>query len=174
MAGLREHIESSGVALAKIVASASPLVASALGSPLSGIVISLLANLFGANPKDTDDLISKINKDPDATLKLKKLEIDHSDTLAQIAAQEYETEVDDRKDARANAGLYKDFLRHMAYIVTLGFFIALGLLFVPPINPPQAERELLSMLIGVLVSKWATIIDFFYGSARKQANNKEV
>jgi hypothetical protein len=57
--------------------------------------------------------------------------------------------VADRRDARANAPLYKDFLRHMAYLVTAGFFGALMLLFLPVTVNPDA-RELLSMLVGML------------------------
>lgn len=59
------------------------------------------------------------------------------------------------------------FLRVMAYLVTLGFFGALLLLFLP-ITVSSTQRELLSMLIGMLASKWQTIIDFYYGGSKKQ------
>jgi len=53
----------------------------------------------------------------------------------------------------------------MAYLVTLGFFAALFLLFMPwQLNGD--EKNLLSMLVGMLASKWQTIIDFFFGSSR--------
>jgi len=57
------------------------------------------------------------------------------------------------------------FLKNMAYLVTLGFFAALFLLFMPwQLNGD--EKNLLSMLVGMLASKWQTIIDFFFGSSR--------
>ena len=57
------------------------------------------------------------------------------------------------------------FQRHMAYLVTAIFIGALVLVFLPlPIG--QEDRDLLSMLIGMLVSKWQTIIDFFFTRQR--------
>ncbi len=91
--------------------------------------------------------------------------------LAKIASTDYYTEVSDRVDARKYSSEYKDFLRHMAYVITLGFFAALALMFLP-IVVDNSEKELLSMLIGMLVSKWQTIIDFFYGSSSRLTHNK--
>lgn len=77
--------------------------------------------------------------------------------------------ISEKKKKKRNVP-YKDFLRHMAYLVSFGFFGALLLLFLPiTINP--SARELLSMLIGMLASKWQTIIDFFYGSSRSRQKN---
>lgn len=164
MDGLRDVIESE---ILPTISKAAPLLGSLLGTPFAGVVISLIASAFGVNPKDLGALADKLSS-PDAQIKLKELEMTHAETLTQIAASSYATEVDDRKDARKNAVLYKDFLRHMAYLVTLGFFMALALLFMPVTTYDPNERELLSMLIGMLVSKWQTIIDFFYGSSRNK------
>lgn len=168
MGGLTDVIERS---ILPIVSKAAPLLGSVLGSPFSGVAISLIAQAFGINPHNIDEVVNAINDSPESNLKLKTLEYEHAETLAKIASTDYSTEVDDRKDARKTAVLYKDFLRHMAYLVTAGFFGALLLLFAPiPINP--SGRELLSMLVGMLVSKWQTIIDFFYGSSRRQGGSK--
>lgn len=164
MVGLKDAIESK---LLPIVAKAAPLLGTVLGTPLAGVAVSLIAQAFGVNPHNVDDIVTAINSSPEATLKLRTLEYDHAETLAKIGSQDYATEVDDRKDARKNAVLYKDFLRHMAYLVTVGFFGALVMLFLPIQYNPN-ERELLSMLVGMLVSKWQTIIDFFYGSSRSK------
>ena len=165
MAGWRELIESNGILDA--VSKSAPLLATVLGSPLAGLAISLLASVFHTDPKDIKALNEAMINDPNADLKIKEVELKHAEVLTQIASQNYLTEVDDRKDARKNAVLYKDFLRHMAYLVTCGFFGALLLLFLP-IQINQGARELLLMLIGMLASKWQTIIDFFYGSSRSQ------
>lgn len=169
MAGLIDVIESSG--LVGAVSKVAPILGTVLGTPLAGIGVSLLASLFGVDPKNVKELASVIKDDPESSIKIKTLEYEHVETLAKIASTDYGIEVDDRKNARQTAVLYKDFLRHMAYLVTFGFFGALVLLFCPiPINP--SARELLSMLVGMLASKWQTIIDFFYGSSRKQGGLK--
>lgn len=66
---------------------------------------------------------------------------------------------------------HKSFLKNMAYLVTIGFFSALLFLFFNE-NINTAARELLSMLIGMLASKWQTIIDFYYGASRNKEINK--
>lgn len=169
MAGLTDVIVSSGIG--SLVSKISPVLGALLGSPLAGIAISFLANRFNVDPHNLTELAQKISNDPHADIKIKQMENDHQEVLAILASQDYHTEVDDRKDARANSVNFRDFMRHMAYLVTAGFFGALFLLFMPiPLN--QEEKELLSMLVGMLVSKWQTIIDFFYGSSRKQGGFK--
>lgn len=168
MGGLTDVIETK---ILPIVSKAAPLLGAVLGTPLAGFGLSLIAQAFGVNSKNLDAISSALSTTPDAEIKLKTLEYDHAETLEKIASQNYITEVDDRKNARQNGVLYKDFLRHMAYLVTAGFFGALLLLFSPVHLDPDG-RELLSMLVGMLVSKWQTIIDFFYGSSRKQGGSK--
>lgn len=168
MGGLTDVIESAE-GLAKIVGAVAPTVADALGSPLAGVAITLLGHAFGCSTGKIDDVVSAIAADPNANDKLRVLEEQNKPILAQLASQNYAIEVGDREDARRNSPQYKDFLRHMAYLVTCGFFGVLIIMFLPfSINPDSTERELLSMLVGMLVSKWQTIIDFYYGSSSKQ------
>jgi hypothetical protein len=168
MGGLIDVIESSGVL--GTVKKVAPLLAGVLGSPLAGVAVSLLAGAFGTDPKNIGDLAQAIQS-PEAALKIKTVEYEHAEMLAKIASTDYSIEVDDRKDARSHAIDYKDFMKHMAYFVTFGFFGALLMMFVP-IQFNGNERELLSMLVGMLASKWQTIIDFFYGSSRTQGATK--
>lgn len=153
-----------------LVSKSAPLLGSVLGTPLGGVALSLIANAFGVDHKNLDAINDILTNAPEADSILRKVQDEHQETLAKIASQDYATEVDDRKNARSNAVIYKDFLRHMAYLITAGFFGALMLLF-SPISMNPDSRELLSMLVGMLVSKWQTIIDFFYGSSRKQGGS---
>lgn len=61
----------------------------------------------------------------------------------------------------------RDFQRHIAYLVTLGFFGCLIMLFIP-ITVTSTQRDLLSILIGMLASKWQTIMDFYFGNSKKK------
>lgn len=148
--------------LSDVIRSSAPMLADLLGGSYARIVLDFIGNALGISNSTIATVTTALTENPEARAKLKQLENDHADMLGKL----YQTEVDDRKDARKNAVLYKDFLRHMAYLVTVGFFCALLLLFMPiSINP--TARELLSMLVGMLASKWQTIIDFFYGSSRQ-------
>jgi hypothetical protein len=156
---------TDGNSLLSLVSKYAPFLGAVLGTPFAGMGLSIIARALGLDSTKADAIQSALVADPNLALKLKEIEATHATELAQILAQEYAVEVDDRKDARKNSVLYKDFIRHMAYLVTLGFFGALMMLFFP-LDIESGHRELLSMLVGMLVSKWQTIIDFFYGSSR--------
>lgn len=153
--------------LVKTVSGYAPTLGSALGGPVGSIIGTAISSVFGGSHTDPQDLVKRINEDPEAALKLRTIEFQNAQALSQINAQNYLTEVDDRKDARKNSPQFKDFLRHMAYLITFGFFATLFLLFLPQTNLNPTERQMLSMLVGILVSKWGTIVDFFYGSSHK-------
>lgn len=167
MGGLTDAIASSAQSLSKIIGTSAPVLASVLGTPLAGIGLGLLAHCFGADSQKIEDIAQKITADPEAALKLKTLEYEHAEALLRMASQDYTTEVDDRKNARENSEIYKDFLRHFAYLITAGFFGSLIVMFFP-LELTDAQSKLLWLLLGMLSSKWQTIIDFFYGSSHQQ------
>jgi hypothetical protein len=167
-------IDAIGSDLIPLIEHAAPTLASALLSPFSSIVVALISHVFGKSSNDlvglkgvlSDPALSQQNE-----LRLRELEYAHAAQFNQLATQNYKIEVEDRMSARQQALIFKDFLRHMAYIITLGFFIALFMLFAP-ITISEDEKNLLFMLVGMLASKWQTIIDFFYGSHHKQGESK--
>lgn len=149
------------------VSQYAPALGLALGGPAGGVVGALVSAAFGIDSNDPKKLIEKIAADPGAGLKLKQIEYQHAQFLAEINSKNYVTEVDDRKDARKNSPIFKNFLLWMAVLVTIGFFVTLFLLFFPQVQVSSDEKQLLAALVGVLISKWQTIIDFFYGSSHK-------
>jgi hypothetical protein len=170
MGGLTDVIESSGI-IGKIIEAGAPVLASFIGSPLAGIGVSLLAHVFGADPKNVNDVVAKISADPDRVVKIKQLEYDHLDTLAGYTSQDFIKSVDDVQDARKFAVNDKLFMKLLAVIVTVGFFCVLVALFFPLNIQPDA-KNLLLLLVGNLSSKWQTIIDYFYGSSRPQSSSQ--
>lgn len=150
--------------LKKVVSVAAPLLGNALTGNFAGVAISLISSLFGTDPNDISGLTTKIQNDPDAAFKLKKLELDHVEALKKIDSDNYVASVDDRKDARDKGILYKDFMRHLTYLVSFGFFGALLMIFLPLQIDPH-ERDIFSLIVGMLVSKWQTIIDYYFGSS---------
>lgn len=157
MGGLIDAIGSDSLKLAKMVAGNAPVLASLMGSPLASVALGLLAKSFNVDNPTVTSLIDAIGADPDSASKIQIIEAQNAPLLAQLA-------VSDKMDARKYGAEYKDFLRHLAYFVSLGFFCALFLMFIP-LNISSEEKNLLSLLVGMLASKWQTIIDFFYGSS---------
>lgn len=164
--------------IAKTVLKAAPLLASAVGSPLAGTAIALLANYFGADASNAQDILDKINSDPERDIKLKKLELEHGENLAALANAQYALEVQDRDSARNREETQKDYTPAiLAYILTSGIFFSLLYLFLHAI-PPE-NRDQINSIIDVLKTVWIGAMAYYHGSSmgerraeRKSAKQK--
>lgn len=66
--------------IAPILIKACPIIASALGGPLSGLAVSVISYAFGTDAKQPQSLVNKIMEDvPGATTILQALEQQHGD-----------------------------------------------------------------------------------------------
>jgi hypothetical protein len=151
--------------LIALLEDVAPTLATALGGPLAGGMVSLIGSIFGNPAATPGELANLIKGDPDSSTKIKEIELHMQQLSSDVEI--YKTEVDDKKDARAHAVDYKNLMKNMAYLVTLGFFVALFLMFFDKLDMNSDEKNLLAMLVGVLSSKFQTIIDFYFGSAHK-------
>lgn len=147
--------------LNELVSQSAPLLGSMLGSPIAGIGISWIASLFGADPKNTQDIIDKISNDPEASLKLKSLEYQHEEELKKIASVDYQTEVDDRKSARQREINLQDYV---PTFLAIGFLINYAAMQFYCVSHPTAANDLISARFqDVLIM----IISYYFGSSHK-------
>lgn len=165
--------------LSKTIANFAPLVGDILPIPGAETIGKLIAHLFGGNINDPSDLIERIKGDKDAAIKLAQFELQHKEELQKIALQHQIAIFDDRKNARERelsyiklTGKVDTTLKVMAYAITLGFFACLFGLYIPNVSINEQERSLLLVLIGMLASKWQTIVDYFFGSSSKEKLNE--
>lgn len=156
-----------------VVKTASPLVATALGSPLSGIALSLLGNAFGSTSKNPEEILKLIKDDPDFEMRIKKLEYDHIEELARISSDDYKTEVDDRKDARSKEKETNDHTPAiLAYILTIGVFAALFYLFVDEV--PSQNKELIISILSAMMTVWVAAMAYYHGSSVGSRNKEKI
>jgi hypothetical protein len=67
--------------IAPMLLKLSPTVASALGSPVAGAALQILADKFGGDIAAPTDLVEKIKSHPDAEHVLTDIEKEHCDGL---------------------------------------------------------------------------------------------
>lgn len=145
-----------------IVSKSAPLLGSMLGSPLAGVGIGWIANLFGADPKNTQDIIEKITSDPEANIKLKTLEYQHQEELQKIAVSSYQVEVDDRKSARQREISLHDYV---PTILAVGFLVNYALIQGYCVTHPGSSNDIISARFqDVLIM----IISYYFGSSHKE------
>lgn len=163
MGGLTGLIESD---ILPIVAKSAPILASALGSPVAGLAISVIANAFGVKSDDVSKLSDVLKSDPDTAFKLKQLELQHAEALANIAASNYETEIDDRKNARERQIKLND---HVPTIIAIAFLIIYAAIqFCAIYNPSNADDIISARVQDILVM----IVSYYFGSSNKKTDEK--
>lgn len=154
MDGLRDVIASSG--LGTVVSKVAPVLGAVLGTPLAGMGLSLLGNLFGLDAKNINGLVEAVEKNP---LEVKKLELAHLEALEAIASKNYEIEVDDRKSARAREINLKD---HIPMLLSVGFLLNYAAIQFYCVTHPSNAIDIISARFqDVLIM----IMSYYFGSS---------
>lgn len=138
----------------------APVLATALGSPIAGIILHVIASVFDANFSDPNDILNKINNDPDSALKLKALQYQHEENLKKIASENYQTTLQDKASART---FPMNFKSEIVLFLTVSFFISYtGVLLYSIYHPTHQLDVLMNHLQNIMLK----IIDYFFGSSQ--------
>lgn len=160
--------------LVKAVSKGAPIIGSLLGGPAggaAGTAISMLARAFGADPENPEEILQAVKTDPDAFLKLKKLEAEHEQELTKLALQSEIAHLQDRQSARqremdiVKSTGKKDYNLYVtAWAVLIGFFTLTGALMFYPL--PQGSPQAVFMLFGALAGGFGQVLQYFFGSSK--------
>jgi hypothetical protein len=154
--------------LGKTVAKYAPLLGAVLPIPGGVAIGQAIAAVFGGDPQNTDDLIKRIEGDPDREIKLKQIEATKETEITRLILADKQSARQREIDYIKATGKTDQTLKYLSFIVTFGFFIALFLLFLPALDVNEQEKNLILVLLGMLASKWQTIIDYYFGSSDKK------
>jgi len=140
----------------------APNVATALGSPLAGMAMSLLNGVLGIKPEEA---LKNINNDPILQLKLKQIDADLEKYRANIAATETQNarqfEIEDKKMGKSHI---------MPIIITIYlmamFSVILYLSFFPVANHPT-NSTIIGALVGLIVREFMQVCRFYLGGDDK-------
>jgi hypothetical protein len=158
--------------IGKNIIKAAPLLGSALMGPTGGVVGTLIASQFGAERNNPEDVMQKINADPNAVLKLKELELTNQQKLAEIALEEHKATLQDIASARAREVQLaqsgnRDWMPSiLALIVTSGFFITFFIIFFT--QSDSGDKEVLNVMSGNLGAGLISVLGYYFGSSNKE------
>lgn len=152
--------------IAKTVAKyGAPLLGGMLAGPAGAAAASALAAKFGADPEMPEDIIGKIESDPQATEKLIELQ--------KIELQKTQAYLADNADARgreielAKAGHVDDTPKKIALIYTYGYLLAMLISTVSKIFKPEIN---LDTFVAALSAGQMFILGYYFGSAHKRSS----
>jgi hypothetical protein len=145
----------------------APTVAAALGGPLAGAAVAALSNKLLGKPDGTPDEIGAViaGSKPEDLIKLKELEVEFREHMAQLGVELDKLEVDDRKDARARQIATKDWVPSvLAIVIMAALMTMMGLMFSKTI--PAANHDAFMNLLGILEGAVLSVMNFEFGSSR--------
>jgi hypothetical protein len=160
--------------LSNFIATIAPTVASALGSPVAGLAVSLVGKAFGMSEPTKDGVESALvsgNLTGDQISALKMAELDLQKRLKELGIEHDKLDQLDRVSARdMQTATRSKTVPLLAGLITLGYFsILIGLLTG---DLKLWDNSGLTMLIGALTSAWGMVVSFYFGSSHSQDEKK--
>jgi hypothetical protein len=165
--------------LGQTIAKVAPLLGAVLPIPGGVILGQAVASLFGGDANNPDDLIQRINQDPDAALKLAQFEMNHKLELEKISLQAFQTEIASTHNAQlreialaeiaAKTGNAPDKTTSQLAIITIsGFFIYIfSLLLLAIFNLiDQIELSMFNEITKILVVIVGMVLGYYFGGSK--------
>lgn len=169
-------IEGSWMAsLANIVSRSAPLLGTVIGGPIGagvGMVVSGIASLFGGDPGNQDDLVERIKADPDAALKLREFELQHTVDLQKVYADNVASARNREIQITATTGKRDWLMVFLAVFITVGFFAMC--LIVAFTKMDKTDHDIFYMLLGGIASGFNVILNFYFGSSISVPQSRQI
>lgn len=150
--------------LKKVVGAVAPTLGSALGGPMGGMAMNMIAEKLGVpnNPQAVEKAIE--NASPEQMIELKKAEQAFDLQMKELDVDVFKMEVADGQDARKHFS--KDWTaRIMGLSVIAGF---LGYIFLVTLQPPEQNSEaLINLVLGYLGGLTSAVVSFYFGASNK-------
>ncbi len=175
-------------AIVKTVSQVAPLLGGALGGPAGAAIGSIIASKFGGSTDNTQDLLSKIQLDPQAREKLLEIQSNNQLELERIKMtmvtnkldneiKSQEIEFKDRDSARsrevklAEAGVKDRTTSILSYIILFLISVTVMLLFFKTV--PDDNQVMMASALSALTSMGAASIAYYFGSIKSKENDKK-
>jgi len=151
--------------LKNLVSTVAPALGSALGSPLGGAAISMIADKLGVpnNQQAVEKAVRQAT--PDEMLKLKEADNEFEVKMKELEVDVFRLETEDKQNARA--AFSKDWTTKLMGILTLSGFM--GYIFLVTLQPPEQNSEaLINLVLGYLGGLASAVISFYFGASQSK------
>lgn len=149
-----------------VLGTVAPLLATAVGGPLAGTATSAIIGALGLAPETRPEAVAQavVGASPEQLMALRKADQEFAEAMAKLNLDESKLSFDDRASARAREVSVKDVTPAiLGGAVTIGFFTLLGLMTFRVL--PDANKDVLNILLGSLGTGWTMILSYYYGAS---------
>ena len=150
--------------LKKVVGAVAPTLGSALGGPMGGMAMNMIAEKLGVpnNPQAVEKAIESAS--PEQMIELKKAEQAFDLQMKELDVDVFKMEVADGQDARKHFS--KDWTARIMGLSVIGGF--LGYIFLVTLQPPEQNSEaLINLVLGYLGGLTSAVVSFYFGASNK-------
>lgn len=162
-------------AVGKVAAGVAPLLTGPLGIAVS--VGSLIADALGT--EDSPEAVKRaIQSDPEAALKLQKMQLEHQAFLEQARIQQ--AEIDSKIEQARLADLQHARKLNNGHfmpplLTVLLFFAVMGILYtLMNYQVPESAKEVVYMLAGSMSAAFTQAFSYWLGSSRGSAEKQAI
>ena len=150
-----------------LLSTLAPTVGKAIGGPMGGMAVKLVADKLGvSNTTDPAKIEKYIEEHPDSISALQEAELEFAGTLKEreIDLENFEVEVQDRQAAREIFG--EDPTPKIFAIISLMGFLAY--IFLVTFRAEAVDDALANIILGYLGGLISGISAFFFGSSNNR------
>ena len=160
----------------KVIGAVAPGLATALGGPLAGAAVAVLAKeVLGREDAPEADLAQAVaTGGADVLEKIRAADIAFKTRMRELDIDVEKIHAADRASAREREAKTGDVLtpRLLALGITGGFFGVLGWLLTN--GKPEAGGDALLVMLGALGGAWASVVAYYFGSSAGSAAKTDI
>lgn len=156
--------------LLKIVGAVAPTIATAIGGPLGGMAMKVVADVLGLPADSSEKDVSKAmaSATPDQLLALKQADQDFAVRMRELDIDLEKIAASDRDSARRREAQVRDWMpRVLAFVIVAGF---MGTVFMVLAGYVEGMKDPLmattvGTLIGFVSAKAEQVVAYYFGSS---------
>lgn len=152
-------------AIKSIVGAVAPTLGTALGGPLGGAAVSMLADALGCEPDERSVTKAVQAASPEQLAEIKKAELSFEARMKELDVDIFKLETQDKQDARKHFA--KDWTAKLIGLIMVTFFCSyIAMITVMP--PEQNSMELINLVLGYMGGLVSAVVSFYFGASQKQ------
>jgi len=171
------------------IASIAPMLGGAFLGPAGaagGALLKVIAGAFGLkDDAKPDEIYQAIQADPEAMIKLKELELKHTEVIARLNQEwrikQLESDLENVRSARGRevdvtkaTGKKENSLYVLAWLVVIGFFVSFAVVICFDMPTSEVAKTSISILLGALIASYRDVMNYFFGSSKGSADKTKL
>ena len=148
--------------LKNVVGSVAPTIGQALGGPLGGMAMNVVADALGCEPNERAVERAVQQATPEQLMELKNKELEFEAKMKELDVDLFALETADKQDARTHFA--RDWTAKLIGITMVLFFCAyIAMITIMP--PEQNSMELINLVLGYMGGLVSAVISFYFGAS---------